>query len=254
MEVIWQNVLKMLSYDASAPMIFSSGLFWALFLLFIPIYSMLKSSRTKMLVFVVAFSLYFYYKSSGFFFLLLVGTSLFDWVLSRILNRCEKEWKRKLCVVLSIVASLGILCYFKYTNFFLLNWSYIVGTNFQPLDIVLPVGISFYTFQSISYIVDVYKRRVEPTDSWLEYAFFLSFFPALVAGPIVRADYFIPQIRENHHATSDEIWRGMWLIILGVIKKALLADYISQYNDLVFNMPGTYTGFESLMAVIGYTM
>lgn len=254
MEVIWQNILKMLSYDASAPMIFSSGLFWALFLLFIPIYAMLKSSRTKMLVFVVAFSLYFYYKSSGFFFLLLVGTSLFDWILSRVLNRCEKEWKRKLCVVLSIVASLGILCYFKYTNFFLLNWSYIVGTNFQPLDIILPVGISFYTFQSISYIVDVYKRRVEPTDSWLEYAFFLSFFPALVAGPIVRADYFIPQIRENHRVTGEEIWRGMWLIILGVIKKALLADYISQYNDLVFNMPGTYTGFESLMAVIGYTM
>lgn len=80
------------------------------------------------------------------------------------------------------------------------------------------------------------------------------FFPALVAGPIVRADYFIPQIRENHRATSEEIWRGMWLIILGVIKKALLADYISQCNDLVFNMPGTYTGFESLMAVIGYTM
>ena len=207
-----------------------------------------------MLVFVVAFSLYFYYKSSGFFFLLLVGTSLFDWVLSRVLYRCEKEWKRRLCVALSVAASLGILCYFKYTNFFLLNWSYIVGTNFQPLDIILPVGISFYTFQSISYIVDVYKRRVEPTSSWLEYAFFLSFFPALVAGPIVRADYFIPQIRENHRATSDEIWRGMWLIILGVIKKALLADYISQYNDLVFNMPGTYTGFESLMAVIGYTM
>lgn len=252
--VIWHNILEMLSYDPSAPMIFSSGLFWALFLLFLPLYSMLKSSRTKMLIFVVAFSLYFYYKSSGFFFLLLVGTSLFDWVLSRILNCCEKEWKRRLCVVLSIVASLGILCYFKYTNFFMLNWSYIVGTNFQPLDIILPVGISFYTFQSISYIVDVYKRRVEPTESWLEYAFFLSFFPALVAGPIVRADYFIPQIKENHRATSDEVWMGMWLIILGVIKKALLADYISQYNDLVFQMPGSYTGFESLMAVIGYTM
>ena len=156
MEVIWQNVLEMLSYDASAPMIFSSGVFWALFLVFLPIYAMLKSSRTKMLVFVVAFSLYFYYKSSGFFFLLLVGTSLFDWVLSRVLYRCEKEWKRRLCVALSVAASLGILCYFKYTNFFLLNWSYIVGTNFQPLDIILPVGISFYTFQSISYIVDVY--------------------------------------------------------------------------------------------------
>ena len=252
--VIWQNILGLLSYDPSAPMIFSSGLFWALFLLFLPLYSMLKSSRTKMLIFVVAFSLYFYYKSSGFFFLLLVGTSVFDWVLSRILNRCVKEWKRRLCVVLSIVASLGILCYFKYTNFFMLNWSYIVGTNFQPLDIILPVGISFYTFQSISYIVDVYKKRVEPTENWLKYAFFLSFFPALVAGPIVRADYFIPQIKENHRATQEEVWMGMWLIILGVIKKALLADYISQYNDLVFQMPGSYTGFESLMAVIGYTM
>ena len=95
---------------------------------------------------------------------------------------------------------------------------------------------------------------MEPTENWLEYAFFLSFFPALVAGPIVRADYFIPQIKENHRATKDEVWMGMWLIILGVIKKALLADYISQYNDLVFQMPGSYTGFESLMAVIGYTM
>lgn len=252
--VIWHNILELLSYDASAPMIFSSGLFWALFIVFLPVYAMLKSSRTKMLVFVVAFSLYFYYKSSGFFFLLLVGTSLFDWTLSRILRRCQEEWKRKLCVVLSIVASLGVLCYFKYTNFFMMNWSYIVGTNFQPLDIILPVGISFYTFQSISYIVDVYKKRVEPTDNWLEYAFFLSFFPALVAGPIVRADYFIPQIKENRRATNEEVWMGLWLVILGIIKKSILADYISQYNDLVFMMPGSYTGFETLMAVLGYTM
>jgi D-alanyl-lipoteichoic acid acyltransferase DltB (MBOAT superfamily) len=118
----------------------------------------------------------------------------------------------------------------------------------------LPVGISFYTFQSISYIIDVYKGRVEPTDSWLEYAFYLSFFPALVAGPIVRADKFLPQIKKNRSATKDEIWLGLWMIILGVIKKAIIADYISQYNDLVFSMPDTYTGFESLMAVVGYTM
>ena len=251
---LWYNIGELLSYQKDAPMIFSSGVFWAIFLVFLPIYSMLKNRRWQMLTFVVAFSLYFYYKSSGFFFLLLVGTSLLDWTLSRVLVRQKTEFRRKLCVVVSVVASLSVLCYFKYANFFLWNWTEMVGGNFQPLDIILPVGISFYTFQSISYIVDVYKKRVEPTATWLEYAFFLSFFPALVAGPIVRADYFLPQIKENSRATRDEVYFGFWLIILGIIKKSLIADYISQYNDLIFSNPTGYTGFESLMGVIGYTM
>ena len=254
LSVIWNNILEMLKFSPESPMVFSSGLFWALFIVFLPVYAMIKSHRTKMLVFVVTFSLFFYYKSSGMYFLLLVGTSLFDWHLSRILVKQKKLFMRKLCVLLSLIASLGILCYFKYSNFILENWAQIINSNFQPLDIILPVGISFYTFQSISYIIDVYKGRVEPTDSWLEYAFYLSFFPALVAGPIVRADKFLPQIKKNRSATKDEIWLGLWMIILGVIKKAIIADYISQYNDLVFSMPDTYTGFESLMAVVGYTM
>lgn len=129
-----------------------------------------------------------------------------------------------------------------------------VEGNFQPLDIILPVGISFYTFQSISYIVDVYKGRVTPTQRWIDYMFFLSFFPALVAGPIVRADYFLPQIERNHTAVSAEIYWGLWLILIGIVKKALIADYISQYNDLIFASPTGYSGFESLMGVIGYTM
>lgn len=253
-DIIWNNILEMLKFSPDSPMIFSSGLFWALFIIFLPLYAMLKSHRTKMLLFVVTFSLFFYYKSSGIFFMLLVGTSFLDWSLSRILTRQKKMYMRRLCVLLSITASLGILCYFKYCNFILWNWSKIVNSNFQPLDIILPVGISFYTFQSISYIIDVYKERVKPTDNWLEYAFFLSFFPALVAGPIVRAEKFLPQIKENRRATHNEVWSGLWLIILGVVKKALIADYISQYNDLIFSMPDTYTGVESLMGVIGYTM
>lgn len=254
MEYIWHNLCELLSYQKDEPMIFSSGVFWLVFILFLPIYALLKNRRWQMLTFVVAFSLYFYYKSSGFFFLLLVGTSLLDWTISRILVKQTSALYRKLCVVVSIAASLGILGYFKYANFFLWNWNEMVGGNFQPLDIILPVGISFYTFQSISYIVDVYKGRVQPTDSWLEYAFFLSFFPALVAGPIVRADYFIPQIKENPKPTREEVYFGFWLIILGIIKKSLIADYISQYNDLIFMSPTGYTGFESLMGVIGYTM
>lgn len=134
------------------------------------------------------------------------------------------------------------------------NWHQMIGGNFQPLDVILPVGISFYTFQSISYIVDVYKERVAPTKTWLEYLFFLSFFPALVAGPIVRADYFLPQISKNQKATRNEVYLGFWMIILGIIKKAIIADYISQYNDLIFSNPTGYTGFESLMGVVGYTM
>ena len=251
---LWANILEKLAYDPQSPMIFSSGTFWALFLVFMPIYALLKRSRMKMVLYVVAFSLYFYYKSSGIFFLLIIATSVIDYLLSLLLARREKEWQRKLCVLLSVTVSLGVLGYFKYANFLLNSWSHIVGTNFQPLDIILPVGISFYTFQSISYIVDVYRRRIEPTDSWLEYIFFLSFFPALVAGPIVRADHFLPQIKENRIPKRSEVWMGFWLILLGIVKKALLADYIAQYNDIVFTTPETYTGFENLMAMLGYTM
>ena len=103
-------------------------------------------------------------------------------------------------------------------------------------------------------MVDVYKRKIGPTRTWLEYLFFLSFFPALVAGPIVRADYFLPQLEKNKSATTAEIWGGLWLIIIGIFKKAIVADYISQYNDLIFNDPSLYTGVQTLMGVLGYTM
>lgn len=254
LQTILNNFCEMFRYEADNPMIFSSGLFWTLFVIFIPVYALLKKRMWQMITFVAAFSLYFYYKSSGLFFFLLIGTSLIDWLLSRLIVSFRSGGLKKLCVWASVVNSLGILGYFKYANFFLWNWNAMVEGNFQPLDIILPVGISFYTFQSISYIVDVYKGRVAPTQTWLEYLFFLSFFPALVAGPIVRADYFIPQIRENRSATTQETYIGLWLIITGVIKKAIIADYIAQYNDLIFQTPTGYSGFESLMGVIGYTM
>ncbi len=258
-ETFIDNIVTQLTYTPGEPMLFSSGVFWVLFMVFIPIYSLLKSRLWQMMTFVFLFSLYFYYKSSGLFVILLLCTSLIDWGLSHALVRCKSRRGRRGCVALSLVCSLGILGYFKYANFFLWNFDAMVGANFEPLDIILPVGISFYTFQSISYIVDVYKGRVAPTKTWLEYAFFLSFFPALVAGPIVRADYFLPQIRENRAATRAEVYMGFWLIILGIVKKAIVADYIAQYNDLIFTMDAatgmpTYSGFECLMGVVGYTM
>ncbi len=254
---IWQAleaVGRMLLYDKEAPMLFSSGLFWLLFIIFLPVFVLVRKSKTKMVLFVSAFSLYFYYKSSGLFFLMLIGTSLIDWFISRGIAAARRKGVRMALLIVSVVFSLSILGYFKYANFFLWNWNQMVQGNFQPLDIILPVGISFYTFQSISYVVDVYKKRISPTASWIDYLFFLSFFPALVAGPIVRADYFLPQLEKNRPAKPGNIYGGLWLIIIGIIKKAIIADYIAQYNDLVFNNPDIYRGIEALMGVLGYTM
>ncbi len=248
------NAADLLRYDPSAPLLFSSGLFWTLFLVFLPIYALLKGSRFKMVLFVVAFSLYFYYKSSGIFFLMLIGTSMIDWLLSHAIHYFSRRWVRLALMWLSIAISLSILGYFKYANFFLWNWNQMVEDNFRPLDVILPVGISFYTFQSISYVVDVYKKRIKPTDNWFDYLFFLSFFPALVAGPIVRADYFLPQLERNEPASRENVWGGLWLVIVGIVKKAVIADYIAQYNDLIFNDPSLYTGVQAFMGVMGYTM
>lgn len=253
-EALFTRIIELLSYDPEAPMLFSSGLFWSLFLVFLPIYGFLKGSKWKMVLFVVFFSLYFYYKSSGLFFLMLIGTSLIDWTLSHLIYRARPRGLKLALMWLSIIISLSILGYFKYANFFLWNWNAMVEGNFQPLDIILPVGISFYTFQSISYVVDVYKKRIKPTRKWIDYLFFLSFFPALVAGPIVRADYFLPQIEGKRHVSQADVWGGLWLVIAGIIKKAVIADYIAQYNDLIFNSPELYTGVQTLMGVLGYTM
>ncbi len=131
------NFSETLLYDPSAPMLFSSGLFWVLFILFLPIYSLLKRSRLQMTLFVIAFSLYFYYKSSGLFFLMLTGTSLVDWSVSKWMARLKTKRSRLSLMWFSICLSLSILGYFKYANFFLWNWNQMVEGNFQPLDIII---------------------------------------------------------------------------------------------------------------------
>ena len=251
---LWHNILAQLAHDPSQPLLFSSGLFWVLFLVFIPLYALVKSRRTQMMLFVTAFSLFFFYKSSGWYLLLLVFTGTLDWLLAqRIARATDRRWRR-LLLTLSIVCSAGILLGFKYTNFLLWNIDVIIGRNFQPLDIVLPIGISFYTFRTISYVVDVYNGKLQPTDSLLEYLFFISFFPCLIAGPIARATDLLPQIRQNRPATRGMVYGGLWLVLLGVLKKAVAADYIAQYVNIAFGNPTGYSGLELLMAILGYTM
>ncbi len=247
-------LLSFLTFDRDEPMLFASGLFWVLFLLFIPVYALIKEKRNKMMLFVIAFSLFFFYKSSGWFFLLLVATSIFDWWVAQFIDSSKNRTERRIALSVSLVFSLSILLFFKYSNFVMSNLEALIGGNFQPLDLILPVGISFYTFRTISYVVDVYKRKIQPVDDYIEYLFFLSYFPCLVAGPIVRAKDFMPQLQENKPATREMIYGGLFLVMLGVLKKAVFADYIAQYNNIAFGNPAGYTGFELLMAVLGFTI
>lgn len=162
---------------------------------------------------------------------------------------------RKLLVILSLCVNLGLLCYFKYTNFFYEMLAPLWGGSFTPLDIFLPVGISFFTFQSLSYTIDVYRGDLKPLHNLLDYAFYVSFFPQLVAGPIVRARDFIPQIRRPLFVTNEMFGQGVFFILSGLFKKAVISDYISiNFVERIFENPSLYSGIENLFGVYGYAL
>lgn len=269
-------------YDPHSPMLFNSGIFFLLFIVFMLTYTLIKKRRWSVTIFVILFSFFFYYKSSGFYLAILLFTSVTDYSFAIGVERAKKKAFKKLWLSLAVVSSLAILAFFKYTNFFLENlvnlakflgdfpavvefiqaqeppmqktFTEIIANNFQPLDIFLPIGISFYTFQSISYVIDVYRKKLPATQNFLDYAFFLSFFPQLVAGPIVKAHHFLPQLKKKIVVDKRAVWIGLWLIMIGLFKKAVIADYIAQYNDIIFAAPHTKSGFENLMAILGYTL
>lgn len=249
------KLAELFLYRPDEPLIFNSALFLFLFTGFLAVYIALSETHRPKLIFVTLFSIYFYYKSSGIYFLLLIATTLIDFELARLIYRTGTPWKRTACVVLTLVVNLGILAYFKYANFFLETIFGIAGQPFEPLDIFLPVGVSFFTFQSLSYTLDVYRGHLKPVDSILDYAFFVSFFPQLVAGPIVRASDFLPQIAKPTVVTRDMLGHGVFLIGCGLFKKAVISDYIStNFVDRVFDAPALYTGIENLFALYGYAL
>lgn len=249
------KLLDQFLYDSKEPLIFNSGFFLFLFLGFLGIYVLLQKTHRPKLIFVTLFSLYFYYKSSGLYFLLLLVTTVVDFSLASILYRTTAPWKRSSLLAVSLMVNLGMLGYFKYTNFFHEMLSQAAGLTYQPFDIFLPVGISFFTFQSLSYTIDVYRNKLKPVTHLLDYAFFVSFFPQLVAGPIVRAADFLPQLNRPTLVTKDMFGRGVFLICTGLVKKAIISNYISlNFVDRVFEAPTLYTGFENLMGIYGYAL
>lgn len=250
-----EKLLHIFKYDKDVPMIFNSGFFFWFFAVFILFYTILRKRDTLRIIYVIAFSYYFYYKSSGTYFYLLAIVTVCDFYIAHLMASAPQKIYRKVLMTLSLCINLGILCYFKYTNFFGEIIASVTGGTFSAFDLILPVGISFFTFQSLSYTIDVYRRQIVPLDNILDYAFYVSFFPPLVAGPIIRAKDFIPQIRKPLYVSQEMFGRGIFLILCGLFKKAVISDYIGvNFVDRIFANPTLYSGVENLMGVYGYAL
>lgn len=264
---------EILSYSEQSPMLFTRLIFWVFFFFTLAGYSIVYRGRILRSTYLFVVSLFFYYLSGGYFFFLLLFSTVTDFFLGQLIYQSQKKFWRKFFVTVSVLINLALLSYFKYSYFFTEAVNSIFHTNFGVLDflalwsneltgssfdvnrIILPVGISFYTFQTISYTVDVYRSKVKPVTNIIDFGFYVSFFPQLVAGPIVRAAEFVPQIYQKYKLLWREAWHAVFLILNGLVKKMIISDYISvNFVDRVFDNPLAYSGFENLMAVYGYSI
>lgn len=251
----FDKLKTLFSYDPNAPLLFTGGMFLFLFLAFLILYIPMQNHKKIRIAYVTLFSYYFYYKTGGLFILLLILVTCIDFFIGKKIYRSDEKKKKKLWLGLSIIVNLGMLCYFKYTNFFYELFCISENREFVPLNILLPVGISFFTFQSMSYTIDIYRKVITPLNSLSDYAFYVSFFPQLVAGPIVRAKDFLPQIYLPLTVTKEMFGRGIFLIISGLFKKAIISDYISiNFVDRIFDAPILYSGIENLFGIYGYAL
>ena len=251
----WNAFLQQFLYDSKNPLLFNNGFFVYFFTLFILLFFALRNHHKARRYVFCLFSLYFFYKASGWFVGLVLVSAVVDFFLSNAIYREKSQGRKKFLLVLSILFNLGMLFYFKYTDFFIEISNSLFDTNFNPLNLILPIGISFYTFENLSYTVDVYRGEFKPANKFSDYLLFLAFFPKLMMGPIVRAHDFVPQINEPYVISERDFAKGFFLIISGLIKKLVISDYITlNMVDYMFDNPALHTGVENLMAVYGYAM
>lgn len=242
-------------YDASNPLLFNNGFFVYFFAAFISLYYAFRNNNMARSYIVSIFSLYFFYKASGYFVGLVLVAAVVDYALSNLIYRQQDKRKKQWLLALSIIINLGLLFYFKYTNFFIAFSNQAFNTGINPLNILLPVGISFYTFENLSYTIDVYRGEFEPEKKFINYLLFLSFFPKLVMGPIVRAKDFIPQLHKPYEVKQEDFARGFYLIVSGLFKKLVISDYITlNLVNYIFDDPLRHTGLECLMALFAYAI
>ena len=264
---------NLLTFDENHPLIFTQLDFWIFFLLVIAIFSYIHKFKLTRSIFLFVASLFFYFKTSGLLVLLLFSSILINYFIGKEVWNSVSILKKKAFVSLSVLFNILTLGYFKYAYFFTESFNEMFHTKYEIFNvfaqignsvlgqgsfvdiIVLPVGVSFFTFQSISYVVDIYRKEVKPVKNFFDYAFFVSFFPQLVAGPIVRARDFIPQIRQPYQLNHTDFSWAIIQIVKGFIKKVVLADYIAiHFIDKVADAPEAFPGFISILAMWGYSL
>ena len=269
------NFLKeTFAFDPNSPLLFTQSYFWVFFLLVFAVFSLVRNKILLRNAFLFFVSVFFYYKTSGWFTLILLFAILFNYLDGFLIHKSKKDSVRMTWLIVGLLVNLLTLSYFKYAYFFadvihnlfgiemdVVNVFAIAGNKmagspvFTIDRILLPVGISFYLFQCISYLMDIFRRRITPVTNILNFGFYVTFFPQLVAGPIVRANEFIPQLYKKFFLSRRQFGIAVFWIINGLAKKIILSDYIAvNFIDRVFDNPTMYTGFENLVALFGYSL
>ena len=277
MKDLFTYLASLVTYDNIHPLLFTQIHFWVFFLFVFSGFTLIITKKWKLTTrnaYLFAFSLLFYYKTSGLFVLLLVLSTLLGWLLGIGMDRPVAQARRKALMITGVAINLLVLCYFKYAYFFTDIYNATFGTDLHVINhlarwannafhtshfdaavILLPVGISFYTFQNISYIVDVYKRKIPHVGNILDFGFYTSFFPQLVAGPILRADQFVPQLYRPFFLGRRQFGIAIFWILNGLIKKLVLSDYLAiDFVDRIFDNPSLYTPFENFSALMLYSL
>lgn len=230
---------------------FVSIAFFVFFAILLCLQALIKPAGVRRVILLAASYVFYGWWDWRFCFLML-GLTLVAYVTALML---EKHPKSKAILCVGVAVPLAVLLYFKYTNFFIDSFCTLFGIAHQgALRIILPVGISFYTFQSLSYTIDVWRGKVKVSHSFVKFALYISFFPQLVAGPIVKAADFLPQLDEDRRPSRKNVWRGMQIFVWGMLKKAVLADQLSVFVDSVYAAPAAFSSSTVLLAVIAYAM
>ena len=270
-----ERLLDIFSFNVGdgSSLVFTKLDFWLFFLAVMVIFSFIHSKRLVRSIFLTAVSVFFFYKTSGLYMILLAISVTVNYFLGRRIYNSESNLNRKLIIATSAIFNLLILGYFKYAYFFTDSFNDMFGTNFELVNhfaqfgngffgegtfvekILLPVGVSFFTFQNISYVVDIYRKEIQPVKNFFDYSFFVTFFPQLVMGPIVRARDFIPQITKPYSLTKDEFSWSIIQIMKGLVKKIVIADFLlMHFIDKIVFTPEAYPGFVSVLAMWAYSL
>ncbi|NUM72496.1 MAG: MBOAT family protein [Ignavibacteriaceae bacterium] len=248
-------LLEVFKYNAKDPLQSITITFLFIFTGFLFIYQFISSNITFKRIALIVFSFFFYYKAAGEFLGLLILTALISWVIGNQVRKYESLNIKRLLVFAGVILNLGALGYFKYTNFIIDAYNKIASAEVAALDIIQPLGISFFVFKALSYIFDNYYEYLEEKVSVQDFLLYMSFFPSILAGPIDRTGEFVPQIKRTEPLTQAEMGVAVGFLISGLVKKVLISDYISlNYLDRVFQDPLRYTGAENVIASYGYAI